>query len=202
MARINLLPWRETLRKKRQRDFGVTTLLALLLTAAACGGVYFIIDGMIKFQNKRNQFLEREIAEVDRKIREIKDLEKTKAKLIARMNVIQELQESRPLVVHLFDDVVETIPDGAFLTKLVQKRNKLTLEGRAQSNARVSSFMRNIHSAEWLHSPLLQVISNKSKTGTGLSHFTLDASQVIPGKEQQVAEANSGGKKGRKGGRR
>ena len=167
MARINLLPWREALRKKRQRDFGGATLLAVVLTAAACGAVYFYVDGMIGFQIKRNKFLEQEIAEVDRKIKEIKNLEKTKARLIARMNVIQELQESRPLVVHLLDEVVNTIPEGAYLTKLVQKSSQLTLEGQAQSNARVSAFMRNIHGAEWLNKPMLQVISNKDKTGTG-----------------------------------
>jgi len=196
MARINLLPWREALRKKRQRDFGGATLLAVILTAATCGAVYFYIDGMIGFQIKRNQFLDREIAEVDRRIKEIKNLEKTKARLIARMNVIQELQESRPLVVHLLDEVVKTIPEGAYLTKLVQKSTKLTLEGRAQSNARVSSFMRNIRGAEWLSKPILQVISNKNKTGTGLSHFTLNASQLSP------AQVVKDGKKASKGGRR
>ena len=139
MARINLLPWRENLRKKRQRDFGVAAFLSVLLVAVACGGVHFYVNNLIDNQVKRNKFLEKEIAAMDRKIKEIKELEKTKAKLIARMNVIQDLQSSRPLVVHLIDEMVNTIPEGAFLTKLRQKGSKLSLQGRAQSNARVSA---------------------------------------------------------------
>jgi type IV pilus assembly protein PilN len=186
MARINLLPWRENIRKKRQRDFGFATLFAIILTAAGCAGVYFYIDGMIKHQNKRNNFLKREIAAVDRQIKEIEELERTKAKLIARMNVIQQLQSSRPQVVHLFDELVETIPDGAFLTRLVQSGGNLTLDGRAQSNARVSAYMRNIESSEWIGSPNLQVITNEQKQqDLGLSNFSLQAKQIVKSKENK-----------------
>ena len=108
----------------------------------------------------------------------------------------KKLEESRPLVVHLFDEVVKTIPEGAYLTKLVQKNSQLTLEGRAQSNARVSAFMRNIRGAEWLNKPILQVISNKDETGTGLSHFTLDASQ------ESAAQVAKDGRNPGKGGKR
>jgi len=180
MARINLLPWRETLRKKRQRDFGIYALAAVLFMGAAAAGVHFFVDGMIESQVKRNRYLEKEIAAMDRKIKEIQELEKTKAKLLARMNVIQTLQISRPEVVHLMDEVVVTIPEGLFLTQLNQKGIDLTLSGRAQSNARVSAYMRNIDESEWLGKPILQVISNKSKTGTGMSHFTLNAKQISP----------------------
>jgi len=180
MARINLLPWRETLRKKRQRDFGIYALAAVLFMGAAAGGVHFYVEGMIDSQVKRNQYLKKEIAAMDRKIKEIKELEKTKAKLLARMNVIQTLQISRPEVVHLMDELVLTIPEGLFLTQLNQKGSKLALSGRAQSNARVSAYMRNIDDSKWIGNPSLQVISNKSKTGTGMSHFTLNAKQTSP----------------------
>ena len=180
MAHINLLPWRETLRKKRQRDFGISALAAVLFMGAAAAGVHFYIEGMVSSQLQRNSYLKKEIAAMDRKIKEIQALEKTKAQLLARMNVIQTLQISRPEVVHMMDEIVKTIPEGLYLTALNQKGSKLALSGRAQSNARVSAYMRNIEDSKWIGTPVLQVISNKSKTGTGMSHFTLNANQISP----------------------
>jgi type IV pilus assembly protein PilN len=175
MAHINLLPWRENLRKKRQKDFGMSVLLALILTGAACGGVHFFVEDMISYQEERNSYLGQEIALVDRKIKEIKDLEKQKAQLIARMNVIQSLQGSRPQIVHLFDELVSTIPDGTHLTKVKQVSDQVTMDGIAESNARVSSYMRNIDLSEWLGNPLLQVITSTDKAkGT----FTLTSKQI------------------------
>jgi len=192
MARINLLPWRENLRKKRQRDFGIATMIAVAVVVAGCAGVYFYIGELISHQQKRNDFLQQEIAAMDRQIKEIKNLEKIKARLIARMNVIQELQGSRPQIVHLFDEVVKTIPEGVYLTELLQQGTSLTLTGRAQSNARVSSFMRNINASKWLDKPTLQVISAKGKAGTGLSNFTLTALQVASAKDEE--KTGKGGK--------
>lgn len=185
MARINLLPWRENLRKKKQRDFGITALTMVVIVGLGCAAVHFYIESQIEFQGKRNAYLQREIAAMDKKIKEIKELEKIKARLIARMNVIQQLQGSRPQIVHLFDEVVDTIPDGAFLTKLEQRGSKLTLTGLAQSNARISSYMRNIDKSDWIDKPVLQVISNKSKTANGLAQFTLDAVEISPKKQEE-----------------
>jgi type IV pilus assembly protein PilN len=197
MARINLLPWRENLRKKRQRDFGIAIFISLVLVAVGAAATQFYIDGMIKHQQQRNKFLKKEIALMDIKIKEIQALEKTKAKLIARMNVIQELQSSRPQVVHLFDEIVNTIPDGAYLAKLEQKGATLTLSGRAQSNARVSSYMRNIEQSKYLERPNLQVISNKNKAGTELSLFTLKAKQkpVAQKDGEEKGKKSKGGKR-------
>jgi len=182
MAHINLLPWRETLRKKRQKDFGMSVLLALILTGAACGGAHFYIEDMISFQKDRNDYLSREIAQVDKKIKEIKELEKQKAQLIARMNVIQSLQGSRPQIVHLFDELVSTIPDGTYLTKLEQVGNGVTVKGVAESNARVATYMRNIDASAWLGNPLLQVISSSERAS---GSFILTAKQVDPNKGGQ-----------------
>ncbi len=179
MAHINLLPWRENLRKKRQRDFGTAAILALLVAGATCGGVHFYINDMIDFQGQRNAYLKKEIEIVDKKIKEIKQLEKIKAQLIARMNVIQSLQSSRPEIVHLFDEVVSTVPEGAYLTSLAQSNTKISLKGKAQSNARVSSYMRNIELSDWLQAPKLQVISTKAKDGIALNEFTLHAQQKV-----------------------
>ncbi len=192
MARINLLPWRESLRKQRQREFGVMIAGALFFTLLLGFYAHLHISGMIDYQKARNGFLKKEIAEMDRKIREIKDLESTKAKLLARINVIQQLQGSRPEVVHLFDELVTRTPDGSYLTDVTQKAKSVTINGRAQSNARVSSYMRNIDLSEWLHAPSLQVVENKDKTGTGFSHFTMSVSQI---NKSAASEAAAGGAK-------
>ncbi len=178
MARINLLPWREERRKQRQREFGVMIAGALSITVLLGVYVNMHISGIIDHQKARNGFLKSEIAEVDQKIKEIKELEKTKAKLLARINIIQELQGSRPEIVHLFDELVTRTPEGSYLTDVEQKGKVVTIKGRAQSNARVSSYMRNVDASKWLGVPNLQVIENKDKTGTGFSHFTLAVQQV------------------------
>ena len=178
MASINLLPWREALRKKRQRDFGVMALVGILAAVAVMTGWHFFVEAQIEHQKERNAYLQREIAALDEKIKEIRELEKLRAEIITRMEVIQRLQESRPAVVHMMDELVTTIPDGAFVTQITQKGTGLTLTGRAQSNARVSSYMRNIDRNAWLTAPDLRYVENKDTTGTGLSHFQLNAQNL------------------------
>lgn len=195
MARINLLPWRDNLRKQRQREFGIMVAGALFITLLLGFYVHLHISGMIDHQEARNGFLKREIAEMDRKIEEIKDLEKTKAKLLARINVIQQLQSSRPEVVHLFDELVTRTPDGAYLVDVKQTGKSVAINGRAQSNARVSSYMRNIDASEWLRSPSLRVIENKDRTGTGFSHFTMTVTQINKNNPDNDGAASTGGAK-------
>ncbi len=187
MARINLLPWREAERKKRQQEFGLMVLGGVLLTGLAIFGIHMQFESMISAQGQRNTFLKQEIKTVERQIREIKELDKTKQNLLARMNVIQELQSSRPQIVHLFDEVVTVLPDGLYLKSITQEGNSVAFAGQAQSNARVSSLMRNIDDSEWLNLPTLDLIESKEETGTGYSHFKLTAKQVVAnsGEEQQ-----------------
>lgn len=184
MARINLLPWREAERKRRQQEFGLMVLAGVVLTGLAVFGIHMMVESMISAQSQRNSFLEKEIAQVENQIREIKELDKTKQNLLARMNVIQELQSSRPQIVHLFDEIVSALPDGVFLTEVEQTGNKVAFKGQAQSNARVSSMMRNIEASEWIGQPKLDYIESKEKTGTGYSHFMLTASQVTQAEEE------------------
>lgn len=179
MARINLLPWRELERSKRQQEFGFILGGAVLLTILAGVYVHIHVNGLVSNQNSRNSLLDNEIKVLDQKIQEIKDLEKTKANLLSRMDVIQQLQVSRPQIVHLFDELVSTLPEGTFITKVEQKGTTITVRGRAQSNARVSAYMRNIEKSEWLTEPALKVIENKEQTQTGLSHFELQAKQTV-----------------------
>lgn len=170
MARINLLPWRAERRKLRQKEFMV------MLGASALGAALlaFLIVGyhkaQIEGQNERNTFLRDQITQVDAKIKEIEELDKKKAKLLARKEVIEQLQANRSQMVHLFDSLVRTIPDGVTLTSIKQEGDMLTLEGRSQSNARVSTYMRNLEGSGWMTNPDLSVIEARGDN-TGLPYM-------------------------------
>lgn len=186
MARINLLPWREAARQQRQKDFLIAGGIALGMTLAAAVLVHLFYEDRIGGQQSRNQYLESEIARLNIKIKEIQDLEKTKADLLSRMEIIQQLQKSRPEIVRLFDELVTAIPEGVYLTKIEQSGRSVVIEGRAQSNARVSAFMRKIEASQSIGKPRLMLIENKDKTDTGLSHFRLSFDQVSPSSETNV----------------
>lgn len=177
MARINLLPWREWERKRKQREFAGMAAAGAVFAAIAVVAGHIQMENMIGGQEERNRFLDAEIKTLDARIVKIKDLESTKAKLLARMNVIQELQSNRPVSVHLMDELVRTLPDGVHLKKFTQKGTDLTMEGVAQSNARVSAYMRNIDGSLWVGNPKLNVIETKSEDRRRVAEFTLLASQ-------------------------
>lgn len=184
MAKINLLPWRAALRKQQQKDFASAIMLGVSLTGAIMLMVHTSISSQIEHQNRRNNFLSMEIAALDKKIAEIQELEAKKKRLLARMDIIQELQSSRPLVVHLFDELAKTIPEGVYLTDLSQIDKSLTVNGFAQSNARVSAYMRNLEISGWLKDPLLNIIEAKADANakdTGIkksgNRFTLQIKQ-------------------------
>jgi len=163
MARINLLPWRAERRANRQKEFYG------MLGLAAAGGlvlsflIWFYYDQQISGQNVRNQFLQAEIQKVEGKIKEIEALDKQKDRLLARKKVIEQLQANRSQMVHLFDSLVRTIPDGVALASIKQEGEILTLEGRAQSNARVSNYMRNLEGSGWMTNPDLSIIEAKAE---------------------------------------
>lgn len=161
MARINLLPWRAERRKARQKEFGAILGLSALVAVALSVLIVFYYSSEISGQRKRNAFLDAQIVEVDKKITEIEELDKKKAKLLARKEVIEKLQSNRSQMVHLFDSLVRTIPDGAVLTAIKQDAEILTLEGRAQSNARVSTYMRTLETSGWMTKPDLTIIEAK-----------------------------------------
>ena len=144
MAHINLLPWREELRKQKQKEFGIIAGGSVVLAGLIVLLAHFHVDGLINNQNQRNAYLESEIAILDKRIGRIKELEAMKQNLLARMNVSQELQGSRPESVHLLDELVRTLPEGVHLNKFTQKIKALTMTGMAESNARVSDYMRKI----------------------------------------------------------
>lgn len=189
MARINLLPWREEQRKEKQREFAFTMAGAAIVGGLLVLMAHLQINGMIESQNVRNQFIEGEIVKLDKRIAEIRELESTKTKLLARMNVIQQLQSNRPLSVHLMDEMVRTLPEGAYLNKIEQKGGDLTFTGVAQSNARVSAYMRNIDGSAWLSKPKLEVIQTETEQRKRVAKFNLQALQNSKPESEQVAEA-------------
>ncbi len=187
MPRINLLPWREELRKERQKNFSLSAVAAVVLGA----GVWFLysnhVEGNIEYQHARNEFLKKEIALLDEQIAEIIDLEAQKEKLLARMKIIEELQKSRPQIVHLFDELVKTLPEGVYLTSIVQNGTRLEIKGVAQSSSRISSYMRNIDGSDWLGDPDLGVVEVADDGRRRNARFTLFANQKQPSEDEEVA---------------
>lgn len=179
MAKINLLPWREELRAEKTRQFATMLGLSALMMGAIVLLVHVTIAGQISHQEFRNGILKKEISQLDLALKEIKDLENTKQELLARMEVIQSLQQRRPQVVHLFDEFVRTVPEGIYLTAITQKGKALTINGVAESNGRVSAYMRNIDASEWMSTPKLSVIETRKGTLRS-SNFVLTTSQAEP----------------------
>lgn len=178
MPTINLLPWRAELRQKRKKEF-VTALLGTVIVGF--GLVYvskLTVQGWIRGQQERNQILKTEIAELDKQIAEITGLENQRERLLARMQVIDQLQRSRPEVVHLFDEIVNAMPEGVYLTGVTQNANRIELQGAAQSSTRVSSLMRNIDGSPYMADPGLDRVETVSQGASRNSQFKLFARQV------------------------
>jgi type IV pilus assembly protein PilN len=177
MPRINLLPWRDQQRRERRLSFYVGLGVAVGLAAIVAFASYLMFGELIDSQESRNAHLRAEIHVLDKQIEEINDLEQQKQNFIARMQIIEKLQRSRPEVVHLFDELVKVMPDGSYLTSVKQSGNSLKLEGVAQSSTRVSTLMRNIADSQWLRDPELEVVETQKDNGVGNS-FVLDAQTI------------------------
>ena len=177
MPRVNLLPWREADRKRRRQEFIFSIVAAIgsaaLVTLAGRG----LMSSAISHQEARNQALQTQIEALEKQIEEINGLEKQKQALIARMEIIETLQRSRPEIVHVFDELVRVLPEGVYLTYLKQSGPRIEMRGIAQSSTRVSTFMRNIDSSEWLADPSLQVVETKGRDDGRGAQFTLFATQ-------------------------
>ncbi|MGQ0833602.1 MAG: PilN domain-containing protein [Gammaproteobacteria bacterium] len=177
MPRINLLPWREEQRKERKVAFGIALGAATVAAAVVWFGASLMFGSMISAQQARNERLRGEIKTLDKQIEEINNLGTAKQKFISRMDIIEKLQRSRPEIVHVFDEIVRTLPEGTYLTGVKQTEKRLKFDGVAQSSTRVSAFMRNIDASEWLKNPELEVVETKQGQALG-SSFTLFADQV------------------------
>lgn len=194
MARINLLDWRAAQREERQKQFGVWAGLGLLLAAAVVGAGWMYMNRAIDFQKSRNDLLRQEIAAVEQKIKEIEELERVKQNLLSRMRVIEELQASRSATVHFFDELVNTLPDGVYLKSVVQRGNSVTIAGLAESNGRVSTYMRNLERSPWFDKPSLVVIRAVENNRVRSADFELTVKNLTKAKsgageqEEEVLE--------------
>lgn len=194
MTRINLLPWREELRQEKQKQFMTLLVLSMILSAAIVGLIHFQMNAKIDYQESRNSYLSKEISKLDNEIAEIKELQKVRKSLVERMDIIQDLQASRPSIVHLFTELVTTVPNGVFLKTLEQNKDTLKLTGEAESNARVSSYMRNLNDSEWLKEPNLEIIEIEDKKVTRISTFVLTVKQANKNNNQEENDKLGGGK--------
>jgi type IV pilus assembly protein PilN len=178
MPTVNLLPWRAELRQKRKKEF----LVAMLGAVIAGGLIVYVskltVQSWISGQTDRNTTLRAEIQELDDQIAEIGGLETQRDRLIARMQIIDQLQRSRPEVVHLFDELVATLPDGVHLTEVRQTADRVEIKGAAQSSTRVSALMRNIDGSEWLREPALDVVETVTSGPAKTAQFTMFAQQI------------------------
>jgi type IV pilus assembly protein PilN len=178
MPRINLLPWRTELRQRRKKEFLVALAGSLVV---ALGTVYLsklTVQGWTRSQQARNTVLRGEIAELDKQIQEITGLESQRDRLVARMRVITQLQRSRPEVVHLFDEIVNSMPEGVHLLEVVQQGSRIEMRGNAQSSTRVSALMRNIDDSEWLRAPGLEGVEFVTAGTERSAQFKVFAEQV------------------------
>lgn len=195
MTTINLLPWREARRKQQQQDF-----IILLAIAALLGGLVFfgwnrVVVAQVENQQSRNAYIKRELALLDQQIKEISELEKRREELISRMNVIQDLQNNRPYIVYMFDQLVRTLPDGVYYTSIERRGSVFTINGVADSNNRISALMRNLDESPWFKQPNLRTVSALPGGGEANS-FVLTVNQESPNETATNANNNaSGGKK-------
>ncbi len=187
MAHINLLPWREEQRQEQTKQFLTIAGLSLALTGAIVFMVHVTFDNQIEHQKYRNTLLNTEIALLDESLKQIDALEDTRDQLLSRMDVIQSLQQQRPLIVRLFDEIVRTVPEGIHLTEIKQQNKQLTIKGVAESNGRVSAYMRNIDASPWMATPKLKVIETRKGTLRS-SDFVLLTSQAAPDEEEMSGD--------------
>ena len=182
MPSINLRPWREEQRAERQKQF----VLALAVVVVAAAGLVFLwqdfVGSQIEYQNSRNSYLKTSMIDLDKKIKEIKELKTEKQKLLDRMKVIQDLQGTRPIIVRVMDELVRSLPDGLYYTKLERNNDEISIVGMAESNNRISGLMRNFESSEWFSSPNLKDVSavTNQDSDVSLNSFDLTVTQVTP----------------------
>jgi type IV pilus assembly protein PilN len=189
MARINLLPWREERRKQRQQEFYVLLGASAVVAIIAVFISLWFIESQIEAQNARNNLLTQEIKALDAQIAEIEELDRQRDRLIARKEIIEQLQATRSQMVHLFDELVRTLPDGVQLSSIKQGGSTLTLEGVAQSNARVSAYMRNLDASAWLKESEIIKIEAKGNDKAVPYVFSLKVNLEDPNAKDENAEA-------------
>jgi type IV pilus assembly protein PilN len=189
MMRINLLPHREIRRKQQQQQFFTSLGLVAIVGAVIAYGVYYVLEDEHANQVSRNKYLTEEIAKVDKDIAEINRLKDQTASLLARKQVVETLQSNRSETVHLLDQLVRQLPDGMYLRSVKQQGAKVTVTGVTQSQARVSTLMRNLESSQKLGSPALIEIKSIAQGTTRANEFTMNVTVIRPKAEDAQGKA-------------
>lgn len=193
-TKINLLPWRAELREQRKKEFlavlGASAVVGLLVFAVW----YMTIASLIDFQKERNAKVQAEISLLDKKVTEIDELKKQRNDMIDRMKVIQSLQGNRPLIVHIFDELVSKLPDGVFFTRAERKGDKILVSGTAESNNRVSTLMRDLNNSKWLKSSVLTKVQANPSFGDQGTDFDISVDVVLPESDQKANAKKEGEK--------
>ena len=194
MARINLLPWREQLREERKQRFLVALGAVLVGAAVLVFAGDQILNAAIDRQNARNDYVRKEIAALDARIKEISELKKRREELLERMKIIQDLQGNRPVIARVFDQLVRTLPDGVHFTALKMTGKSIAVSGVAESNNRVSTLMRNLDASDWLAAPNLTEVKALTAGAVDQANvFQLTVQQTRPGEETVVQTAPAKG---------
>ena len=197
MIRVNLLPWREIRRKRLQQQFFIMLGVVVFLGAAVWFLVHTSLTGRYEDQLHRNKYLEDEIVKLDKEIEDIKKLKEMTASLLARKKVVETLQSNRAEVVHLLDELARQLPDGIYLKSIKQTGNRVSINGYTQSQARVSTLMRNLDASPYLENSNLVEIKSVQAGSSRVNEFTLVVSIERPkqeddksGKPAKTAEAS------------
>ncbi|MFC4249951.1 PilN domain-containing protein [Sinimarinibacterium flocculans] len=190
---INLLDWRKARREKRKQDFIASIGLGVAVAGGLVAAGWMLVSGQLSYQESRNAYLRAEIKEMDKQLTEIQELERVRSNLIARMRVIEELEASRTASVHFFDEIVNTLPEGVNLTSLRQQGANVTLDGIAESNGRISTYMKNLDASPWFSDPRLVVIKTDEKDQRRQAQFTLQVKRLTQPKSADNAPADAEG---------
>ncbi len=188
MAKVNLLPWREAQRQQRQKNFLVMLGVIAALAVGAVLAANQVMNNLIDDQDGRNAFLRAEVRKLDQEIERIEELEQVRDNLISRKNVIERLQGNRSLMVHLFNQIAQTVPEGITLTNVRQSGAELTLNGTSQSESRVSDYIRQIESATWLADPTLRIIEADESDERPDQPFVFELRAQVRSPDQQEEE--------------
>jgi type IV pilus assembly protein PilN len=180
MAQINLLPWRDERRAELKKEFMV------VLGAVVVSGVLILLcvdlffSGRIQYQNNRNNYLTSNIQTLNKKVEELRDMQRKRTQLLDRMKVIQDLQGNRPVIVRILDQLVRTVPDGVFYTNLKATGQVITITGIAESNNRVSSLMRRLDASDWFTEPNLEGVRAEPTFGDQATTFNMTVKLQLP----------------------
>ncbi len=186
MANINLLPWREEQRSERQRQFISILGLIAVLGVVVMWSIYIYYSGKIENQRIRNNYLQTQIRQLDTKIKEITTLEAERKELVDRMELIQDLQKSRPQIVHLFDEIVQKMPEGMNMIAIERKGDDVLFTGMAESAPRISNFMRNLAGSQWITKPNIENIDDDKDSGAARKVFKLKSKITSPSAKKEA----------------